>query len=218
MERVPEPELMDDQTQAAAYAGADFEAPHQALIAALFEHFPDLPETGTALDLGCGPADITRRFAEARPGWTVHGIDGSAEMLAFGRQMIEARGLGDRVVLSLVRLPEGRPPRETYDLVFSNSLLHHLHDPSVLWSAVRQYTRPGARVFIMDLMRPESTDAAEAMVERYSGGEPAVLRRDFFASLCAAFTVDEVRAQLAAAGLALAVEPISDRHLVVWGR
>jgi hypothetical protein len=45
-----------------------------------------------------------------------------------------------------------------------------------------------------------------------------VLRRDFEASLYAAFTCDEVRAQLDRAGLsALRVEPIGDRHLVVWG-
>jgi hypothetical protein len=44
------------------------------------------------------------------------------------------------------------------------------------------------------------------------------LQRDFYNSLCAAFTPDEVTAQLAAAGLnSFHVEAIDDRHLAAWG-
>jgi hypothetical protein len=72
---------------------------------------------------------------------------------------------------------------------------------------------------VQDLMRPESPEAAQAMVDQHARGEPDVLRRDFFHSLCAAFTPDEVRTQLAAAGLdALMVEPVTDRHLVIRGQ
>jgi hypothetical protein len=63
--------------------------------------------------------------------------------------------------------------------------------------------------------------AADAwrIVEQYSSREPEVLKRDFFNSLCAAFTPDEVRGQLAAAGLeVLRVQTVSDRHLTVSGR
>jgi len=51
-------------------------------------------------------------------------------------------------------------------------------------------------------------------VETYSGAEPEVLKRDFFHSLCAAFTLAEVTAQLREAGLdrALHCKMISDRH------
>jgi hypothetical protein len=41
------------------------------------------------------------------------------------------------------------------------------------------------------------------------------LRRDFYNSLLAAFTVEEVRLQTA--DLNLTVEEISDRHLFVYG-
>ena len=59
---------------------------------------------------------------------------------------------------------------------------------------------------------------AEALVDEYAEGEPEVLRRDFLHSLHAAYTVDEVRAQLQAAGLeGLSVRATSDRHLVVSG-
>ena len=55
------------------------------------------------------------------------------------------------------------------------------------------------------------------MVETWSGTEPEVLKLDFFHSLCAAYTVEEVREQLLRAGLELEVEKITDRHLVVSG-
>jgi hypothetical protein len=46
-----------------------------------------------------------------------------------------------------------------------------------------------------------------------------VLQRDFYLSLCAAYTPDEVRAQLADAGLGhCELEVVSDRHWIAWGR
>jgi len=217
MRRVLEPELMEDDAQARAYAQADFEAPHRLIAAALLERAGRLPSSGIALDLGCGPADITLRVARGLPGWRVDGVDGSPAMLRYGQEALAASGLGERVRLLLGRLPDEQLPEPAYDLVFSNSLLHHLPEPALLWGAVRRHARPGAPVVILDLMRPDSPEAAAAMVERYSGGEPEILKRDFYYSLCAALSVEEVRASLAAAGLALEVEALSDRHLVAWG-
>ena len=89
----------------------------------------------------------------------------------------------------------------------------------MLWSSVRRWGGDGARVFVMDLLRPESRERAQRLVETYSGGEPEILRHDFFHSLLAAYRVAEVEAQLVAAALGhLAVQPASDRHLIVWGR
>ncbi len=49
-------------------------------------------------------------------------------------------------------------------------------------------------------------------------GSPLSCRQDFFNSLLAAYTVDEVHAQLARTGLGhLQVEAVSDRHLTVAG-
>ena len=116
-------------------------------------------------------------------------------------------------------LPGATLPLPAYDAVVSNSLLHHLHDPGVFWRAVREAGAPGAAVLVMDLFRPESAAAAQAIVDQYAAGEPDVLRQDFFASLCAAFEPDEIRGQLRAHGLDdLRVRTVSDRHLLVTGR
>ena len=219
MERVTEPEVMDEPEQARAYAEADFEQAHSQVIALIRERFPGDDFAGATLDLGCGPADISIRFARAFPAARVDGVDGAVAMLTHARAAVRDAGLEARVRLIRGRLPEARLPQARYDAVISNSLLHHLHEPRVLWEAVRRYGAPGARVFVMDLLRPRSRDHARALVAEYSGTEPDVLQRDFYNSLRAAFRPQEIQGQLDSAGLGtLTVETVSDRHLAVWGR
>jgi len=218
MQRIPEPELMDDEAQARAYAAADFSEPHGRFVALLRERLLDLDTEGLALDLGCGPGDVTIRLARALPGWTVDGIDGSAAMLRLGRVAVARAGLSERITLRRGHLPEADAPRVRYDLVFSNSLLHHLTEPLDLWEAVQRFGRARSDVFVMDLLRPASRAEAQALVDRYAAGEPEVLRRDFLNSLLAAYTPDEVREQLDTMELLdVAVEIASDRHWIAWG-
>jgi trans-aconitate methyltransferase len=218
MQRIPEPELMNDALQAQAYAQADFSEPHTHFVSLFAEKFPALGVTGNVLDLGCGPADVTRRFAQAYPACRLHGIDGAPNMLALGREMNTQASLAQRIDLFELPLPCPALPLAQYDIVISNSLLHHLHDPLVLWHSLQQFAAPGAPVFIMDLRRPPTVQVAQALVTNYAETEPAVLREDFLASLCAAFTPEEIEAQLTAVQLHnLKVEIVSDRHLIVFG-
>lgn len=217
MDRIPEPELMDEDEQARAYAEADFEEPHTHCLELLRESVPDLPARGVAVDLGCGPGDITFRFARAFPEWQVDGIDGAAAMLRHGQEALMRDNLSERVRLIHAYLPVDALPREDYDFIFSNSLLHHLSQPGVLWETVRAASRPGTPIFIMDLARPESREQAEKFVDEYADGEPAILRKDFFHSLLAAYRVDEIEEQCAQAGLDLNVRMVSDRHWIAVG-
>ena len=100
-----------------------------------------------------------------------------------------------------------------------HSLLHHLHQPQVMWRAVRELGRPGASVLVMDLKRSRDEAHAREIVATYAGNEPEVLQVDFYNSLLAAFTPSEIKSQLDEAGLdGLSVFEVSDRHLVVTGR
>lgn len=221
MPRVPEPELMDTEAQASAYAAADFSEPNAAFVAHVARATQARPLLGRALDLGCGPADIPIRLVRAHPELVVDAVDGAYHMLTHARRALAAEppAVAFRVRLRAARLPDPDLPRAAYDFVFSNSLLHHLHEPQVLWQAVRGGARAGATIVVMDLMRPQSRAAAETIVKRYAADAPEVLRADFFNSLCAAFTPEEVRAQLIDAGLSeLTVATVSDRHLLVSGR
>jgi ubiquinone/menaquinone biosynthesis C-methylase UbiE len=217
MNRVLEPELMTDREQAEAYAAADFAAVNQGFVERFRALFPTFAR-GRLVDLGCGPADIPIRFCRALPALTVTGVDGSEAMLAPGRRAVAAAGLAGRVELVRARLPGLARAPGGFHAVVSNSLLHHMPHPDVFWSEVARLGRAGAPVLIMDLHRPESAERAHQIVETYSADEPEVLKRDFFHSLCAAFTLAEVRAQLAEAGLdPLRCETASDRHWVAWG-
>jgi len=73
-------------------------------------------------------------------------------------------------------------------------------------------------VFVMDLMRPQSTAEAQQLMETYAAGEAEILKHDFYHSLLAAYTVEEITQQLREADLAqLQVKIVSDRHITVSG-
>lgn len=218
MQRIPEPELMDDEAQAQAYAAADFEAPHSYFIELFQQTYPTLSINGSVLDLGCGPADISVRFAKAYPECELHGVDGAAAMLALGEQAVQQAGLQDRIRLLPGYIPGAGLPRQQYDVVISNSLLHHLADPMALWQTLQDYAASAAPVFVMDLMRPASTQQARSLVDEYAAGEPEVLQHDFYHSLLAAYTPQEVQQQLSVLSLPLTVKVVSDRHFIVTGR
>jgi SAM-dependent methyltransferase len=219
MQRIPEPELMDEFEQARAYAEADFSEPNQRFVQLFEAEFPALT-SGHVVDLGCGPGDIAVGLARRHAGLHVDGVDGARAMLDFAEARLRAEpALASRVRFVQAVLPEAALPRGRYDAVVSNSLLHHLHDPGVLWRAVRSLGAPGAAVLVMDLYRPDTPGAARKIVETYAGEEPELLKRDFFNSLCAAFDPAELHMQLLDCGLgALQVRTVSDRHLMVAGR
>jgi trans-aconitate methyltransferase len=218
MLRITEPEIMDDEEQVRAYSLADFEEPHSQFIRLLSEKLPSLPATGHALDMGCGSGDITRRFSLAYPDWKIDGIDGSQAMLTVAREMAIDEGMEERLNFMKVLLPASPPPGCDYDLIFSNSLLHHLSDPAVFWASLADWSGQNTHVFVMDLMRPENPQQAQAMVQRYSAEEPEILRTDFFNSLLASFEPEEITEQLGKASLTqLQLEIASDRHFIVWG-
>lgn len=219
MQRTPEPELMEGLEQAQAYADADFSAGDQALIERLTALFP----TGLGdrmVDLGCGPGNISFRLAQRYSEASVLGIDGAAAMLAPALQRLaEQPQLQGRLHFEQRCLPLAAGA-ERFTALLSNSLLHHLHDPQVLWRSVAQLGAAGACLYVKDLRRPPSPEAAQGLLKRYLAEAPPVLQHDYIASLHAAFTPEEVQEQLQAAGLAdqLQVAPLEDRYLEVWGR
>lgn len=207
---------MDDEQQVTAYAEADFEAPHSQFIQRLQSFMNEPLFNQTALDLGCGPGDISRRFIEAYPLSKVDAVDGSVPMITLGKRMLLPTHKS-KVNFILGVLPNVLLPQSSYQLIFSNSLLHHLQEPQVLWQVVKHYSRSGSRIVIMDLLRPATIENARAIVKTYAIDEPEILQRDFYNSLMAAFTLDEIKTQLKQAGLRLLVEQISDRHVFISG-
>ncbi|MCC6145377.1 MAG: class I SAM-dependent methyltransferase [Candidatus Hydrogenedentes bacterium] len=215
MERTPEPEMMDLPEEAAAYAAADFSRVNTAFVARILDLAPG--ESAVLADLGCGPGDICCRIRAARPGWRVVGVDAAHAMLAIASENAKARAAG---VVYVESDAKALPLRAgAFTIICSNSILHHLSAPLDFWREVRRIAAPGAVVLMRDLFRPPTATAARAIVEEHARDESALLQEEYYRSLLAAFTPDEVRGQLEAAGLgSLAVEVVTDRHMDIHGR
>ena len=217
MKRIPEPELMLDPEQVAAYAKADFEEPNSNFIYLFKEKFPDYTPEGLVLDLGCGPGDISFRFVSAFPDTLIHAVDGSLEMINYGTNLLSERLDIKNKIIFIHSTVQCYAPVDKYDYIISNSILHHLGDPMVLWESIKTFSKIGSRVFVMDLLRPESIEDAMSLTSKYTKDEPDILKRDFYNSLLAAFKINEVIDQMVKAGIDLKVEQVSDRHLIVYG-
>ena len=164
---------MDDPLQARAYAEADFSCGDEALIQRLQEYLISLckiPSPGSMIvDLGCGPGNICERLQRLWPEVMVLGIDGAQAMLdhALQRQKAMAAELKRLTyrcsnLSSLVN--QCVDLKCSAALVVSNSLLHHLHDPNLLWQVTKYLAAPGAFVFHRDLRRPLSTKHALSLI------------------------------------------------------
>ncbi len=216
--RIPEPELMLNIEQARAYANVDFSEPHDRYVALFVERFPNFKE-GSVLDLGCGTCDVSIRFAKRFPAARIFGVDGSPQMLECGQEALDEEEIpAERIQLIEGFIPDVALTHPNFDLIMSNSLLHHLPDPAALWKTVHKYSKPGTIVFISDLIRPETKSQAEEMVQAHAGTEPEVHQQDFLNSLLASFRPNEVNDQLRTARLnTLTVEQVSDRHMIIYG-
>ncbi len=215
MQRTLESEIMDKEENVSAYAKADFSFVNQKFVDDLVKRYPAIK---IVLDLGCGPADIPIRLAQALPKLHITAIDASKKMIVSAKQAVTKAKLNNHITLIQAYLP-GLPFKpKTFDAIISNSILHHLPNPDVLWEEAKRFGKSGAIVFVMDLLRPASQDKAREIVEQHAGSEHAVLKEDFYNSLLAAFTLDEVKEQLQKVNLSnLNIETISDMHWLVSG-
>ncbi len=146
MKRRPEPELMDSEAQTAAYAAADFNESNTLFTERFTSRFPGLPGRGLMVDLGCGPGDIVIRMAQAYPAWRITGLDAGENMLRRARQRLALEDGCSNVEFRHAYLPDDTLEKGAFHALISNSLLHHLPDPMVLWHTIAMLAAPGAAV------------------------------------------------------------------------
>lgn len=208
MDRIPEREIMDQSENAKAYASADFTEVNQAFIDKLFSlsNPCDIP---FALDIGTGPGDIPEKLLKTRPDWRILATDMSRPMLEHGAT--------SKNLLFFQSDAKKLPIADNYiTLLFSNSLLHHLPDPNPFWKECNRVLHASGTLLVRDLYRPEDRNQAKEIVESYASDEHPILKEDFFNSLIAAFTPEEIEIQLEQCDISEAtVEVVSDRHVDV---
>jgi ubiquinone/menaquinone biosynthesis C-methylase UbiE len=174
---------------------------------------------GEVLDLGTGSARIPILLCQTCENLRITAVDLSIHMLDVARNNIELAGLTGRIRLDRVDSKNVPFDSDSFDLVISNSLIHHLAEPA---SAIREAARVvkrGGLLFFRDLLRPENDETVRDLVRRYAGDENAHARKMFEDSLRAALTLREIRDLVASAGF----EPhtcqiTSDRHWTWCGR
>ena len=218
MDRVLEPELMVDPDQCRIYSEADFEEENQGFVDRFLSANDDDLQDAQVLDLGCGPGDIPIRLARGHASVHIVGVDASQPMITLAEAAVREAGLTDRITLHCQRFQDVNLPKPV-DAIISNSLLHHVPNALQFWYAIKTLAKPGATVLVMDLLRPDSIEEAQEIVDQYAADEPKQLQRDFYNSLLAAFTEDEVAAQLAELNLSrLLIDVPDDRHWIVYGK
>ena len=219
LSRVLEPEAMDTPDEALVYDAMDHAAVNHLFVADfLAAHGPC--RGGAILDVGTGPARIPIALCQADPKANILGIDLARHMLDRARRNVEESALSDRIKLQLVDAKGVPYPDGQFEAVISNSIVHHIADPTLAVAEMLRLVAPGGTLFVRDLCRPEDAAALAALVQAYAAEESESARVLFSASLGAALTLEEMRGLVAARGQQPeGVVISSDRHWTwTWRR
>jgi ubiquinone/menaquinone biosynthesis C-methylase UbiE len=214
LSRILESEEMAGADEAAEYDAMDFSATDDAFARRAAELArPQM----WIIDIGCGNAKIPLAIASLAPASRVCAVEMSSAMLAVAvRNRAKANGTARET--AFVRGDAKRLPfaSGSVGLVVSNSLIHHIPDPSHVFAEVARIAKEPEsqpRVLLRDLLRPETEARLAEIAAKYSGGWSSLQIRLYKDSLHAALSLDEVRSYASDAGLCgVRVEQITDRH------
>ena len=215
MERQLEPEVMDSATEAASYDQMDHDEPNGAFV----ERLVVLGAHGRMLDIGTGPGHIPIRVCKEIADSMVFGVDLSNEMLKVARARHEESGLGDRIEYHFMDAKALAFPDESFDAVFSNTILHHIPDPEPFLSEAWRVIKPQGVLLIRDLFRPPDEAGVQALVAKHTSGATEDQKQMFGDSLRAAFTAQELQQlldKLHIEGVELVID--TDRHISIQTR
>jgi len=212
LERILEPEVMDTYVDAADYAGMDHGEPNRAFV----DRLTSLGAAGQMLDLGTGPGDVPLLVAERFPGAHILGIDLSKNMLHFAHDKAAAAdtAVAQRVTFQIADVKNLPFEDACFDVVFSNTILHHIPQPASMLREAWRVLKPGGVVLIRDLYRPANEDDLDALVNKHTQGDTDAQRDMFRDSLHAALTPDELRqlaSEIGMSGCEVVVD--TDRHM-----
>lgn len=227
--RVLEPEVMDTAEEAADYDAMDHAEVNRMFVDDLLAVVRGSQSTpaalekpgcwSTVLDVGTGTALIPIELCQRGEfSGTVVGIDLAEEMLKVARRNVTEAGLADRVRVELVDAKSLPFEDRSFEVVISNSIVHHIPEPVAAMTEMLRVLQPGGLLFVRDLSRPESGAEVENLVQTYAGGESRHAQQLFRQSLHAALTLEEM--QEIAVSLNLpgnSVGATSDRHWTLVG-
>jgi len=229
MERVPEPELMEEKEQVISYDEADFSEGEINLINQISHYLSkkniSLGQKDLIVDLGCGPGNISEKLAIKWPNSEVVGIDGSKEMILraeFNRKnstnIQKLKNL--RYICSDIKDIKSNNFlfKKRISLLVSNSLIHHLSNLEDFFNTIRGLSNNITVNFHKDLKRPLDEKSALELKAQCSTKYNEILTNDYYASLRASYTFKELKNFTLENDLSsLDVFEDGDKYLIVYG-
>ena len=194
--REPEPEIMDDEDQASAFAETG--RGESTLAASYLFHTARASQViqgcSRVIDLGCGPATQLAQVAALNPEIEFIGIDMSEEMLKHARSHVEQAGIKNItfVVGDITNLNQFES--QSIDGVMSTVSLHHLPTIGHLENCFREIDRilkPGGAIYLADFGRLKSLKSVMFFAYMNQGRDPHRLLLDYERSLRAAFLLSD---------------------------
>jgi len=227
--RILEPEVMDSKEEALDYNTMDHSQVNRCFVddflnaasreefhAKLHRSFENRERAVKLLDAGTGTALIPIELCGRNTNCHITAIDLAGEMLKVARQNVIREKFENRIALELVDSKCIPYEDRSFDAVISNSILHHIPEPSSVLKELVRICKQGGLLFVRDLMRPESEEKLTSLVVDYAGDANDHQQRMFAESLHAALTLDEVQSLLLNLGLpADCVRANSDRHWTI---
>jgi len=223
LERTLEPEVMDSREEALGYDSMDHSEVNHAFVADFLNSLPEAIGVSDGdnrsvhvLDVGTGTALIPIELCGRNACYRVTAIDMAHHMLALGQQNIASAGLQSRIALQSVDAKHTPFAVQSFDAVMSNSIVHHIPEPSAVLREMVRVLRPGGLLFVRDLLRPDDVETVDQLVSQYAGDATGHQRQMFRDSLCAALTLAEIRHTIGELGLPPnSVSRTTDRHWTI---
>lgn len=198
MNRILEPEVMDTWLEATAYDAMDFESVNTIFATDAINLDPHAIKI---LDVGTGTARIPILMCQKRPQYLITGVDLAQSMLIIGQRNVEEAGLNQRIRLERVDSKRMPYPDLEFDMLISNSLVHHLPDPLFFFQELKRLVRPGGAILIRDLIRPDSDTTVNSLVASIGTEYDQHQQQLFRDSLKAGLTIAEVQDLIDQVGL-----------------
>lgn len=221
LQRILEPEVMDSEQEASEYNEMDHSEVNRRFVDELLAFAGSSArlaedqelELGDVLDLGTGTALIPIELCQRHDHCRVMAVDMSISMLDLARYNLEAKSMTERITLAQIDAKQMGFDNGEFDVVMSNSIIHHIPEPMDCLKSMVRVTSDGGVLFVRDLMRPDDLPTLEQIVQDYAGQESAECRRLFRDSLHAALSLDEIRELVHSLGFRReSVQATSDRH------
>lgn len=219
--RTLEPEVMDTPDEAIDYDAMDHSSVNRCFVDDFVAFLAGDASAATikVLDVGTGtaliPIELCRRAIDVR----VTAVDLAAHMLQLGQRNVIRAGFQRLIKLEQIDAKSLPFAIGEFDAVISNSIMHHIPQPSYCLREMVRVLKPGGKLFVRDLLRPPDDDTVLHLVETYAGDANLHQRQMFHNSLHAALTLDEVRAMLIELQFPPEwVQQTSDRHWTIRGQ